>query len=62
MIEYGLSAQEVLDELMHIVRREFFHPKIISCIADTDYIMTHAGNEYLQINALAARIVREAFL
>ena len=62
MIEYGLSAQEVLDELMLIVRREYYHPAIISCIADADYIMTHAGNEYLQINAMAARIVGEVFL
>jgi len=62
MIEYGLSAREVLDELMFIVRREYYHPTIISCIADADYIMTHAGNEYLQVNALAARIVGEVFL
>ncbi|MDD1729183.1 MAG: AAA family ATPase [Methanospirillum sp.] len=62
MIEYGLSAREVLDELLLIVRREYYHPDIISCIADTDYIMTHAGNEYLQMNALAARIVGEVFL
>lgn len=62
MIEYGLSAREVLNELLLIVRREYYHPEIISCIADTDYIMTHAGNEYLQVNALAARIVGEVFL
>ncbi len=62
MIEYGLSAREVLQELMLIVRREYYHPEIISSIADTDYIMTHAGNEYLQMNALAARIVGEVFL
>ena len=62
MIEYGLSAREVLDELMFIVRREYYHPIVISCIADVDYIMTHAGNDYLQINALAARIVGEVFL
>lgn len=62
MIEYGLSAREVLQELMLIVRREYYHPEIISSIADTDYIITHAGNEYLQMNALAARIVGEVFL
>jgi replication factor C small subunit len=62
MIEYGLSGREVLDELMYIIRREYYHPDAISCIADADYIMTHAGNEYLQINALAARIVEEVFL
>lgn len=62
MIEYGLSAREVLLELLLIVRREYYHPDIISCIADTDYLMTHAGNEYLQVNALAARIVGEVFL
>lgn len=62
MIEYGLSAREVLDELLFIVRREYYHPNIISCIADADHVMTHAGNEYLQINALAAKIVQEVFL
>lgn len=62
MIEYGLSAREVLQELMLIVRREYYHPEIISSIADTDYIITHAGNEYLQMNALAAKIVGEVFL
>ncbi|HWQ65215.1 MAG TPA: AAA family ATPase [Methanospirillum sp.] len=62
MIEYGLSAREVLQELMLIVRREYYHPDIISSIADTDYIITHAGNEYLQMNALAAKIVGEVFL
>jgi replication factor C small subunit len=62
MIEYGLSAREVLDELMFIVRREYYHPTVISCIADSDYILSHAGNEYLQVNALAARIVGEVFL
>lgn len=62
MIEYGLSAREVLDELLFIVRREYYHPTAISCIADADYILTHAGNEYLQVNALTARIVGEVFL
>jgi replication factor C small subunit len=62
MIEYGLSAREVLQELMLVVRREYYLPEIISSIADTDYIMTHAGNEYLQMNALAAKIVGEVFL
>lgn len=62
MTEYGLSAQDVIDELMHVVRREYYDPALISCIADTDYIITHAGNEYLQINALTARIVEEVFL
>jgi len=62
MIEYGLSAREVLQELMLVVRREYYLPEIISSIADTDYVMTHAGNEYLQMNALAAKIVGEVFL
>lgn len=62
MIEYGLSGREVLEELLVIVRREYYHPDVISCIADADYILTHAGNEYLQVNALAARIVGEVFL
>lgn len=62
MIDYGLTAREVLEELMYVVRREYYDPALISCIADTDHIITHAGNEYLQINALGARIIQEVFL
>jgi replication factor C small subunit len=62
MIEYGLSAQEVIDELVQVIRREYYDPALVSCIADTDYVLTHAGNEYLQINALSARIIEEVFL
>ncbi|HWQ67606.1 MAG TPA: AAA family ATPase [Methanospirillum sp.] len=62
MIEYGLSATEVLDELRLAARREFYHPDIITYIAEADHTLTHAGNEYIQVNALAARIVNEVFL
>ncbi len=62
MTEYGMSAREVLAELLFVSRREYYHPVIISCLADADYIMTHAGNEYLQVNSLAARIIEEVFL
>ncbi len=62
MIEYGLSGQEVMMQLRDAAHREFNHPRILSCIADTDHILTHAGNEYIQVNALAARIVSEVFL
>jgi replication factor C small subunit len=62
MIEYGMSAREVLSELLFISRREYYHPDIISCIADADHKMTHAGNEFVQMNALAAKIIGDVFL
>lgn len=62
MVTHGLSGREVLEELNHAARREYNDPKITACIAETDYILTHANNEFIQINALAAKIIGEVFL
>lgn len=59
MIEYGLSAREVLSELGNVVKRDFNDPHIACAIADTDWILGHSQNEYLQLNALVAKIARE---
>ncbi len=61
MIEYGLSGRETLRQFHDAVVKEYNDPKIMSTIADTDYILTHAGNEYIQMNAMAAKIVDEVF-
>ena len=61
MILHGLSGKEVLDELNRATRREYNDPRITTCIAETDLQLTHANNEFIQINALAARIVGEVF-
>jgi replication factor C small subunit len=59
MIEYGLSAREVLKEIAEVTRREFNDPRITCALADTDSLLGHSQNEYLQLNALVVRIGRE---
>jgi replication factor C small subunit len=60
MIDYGLSGSEVLYEARTIVQREYNHPAIAIALADAEYRMTHANNEYVQIGAFATGI-REVF-
>jgi replication factor C small subunit len=62
MIEYGLSAGEVLAELRKVLKREYNDPRIACALADTDYLIGHCNNEYIQLNALAARIINEVFV
>jgi replication factor C small subunit len=61
MIEYGLSSREVLRELRAIARREYNDPRIAVAIGETDYIIGHCNNEYIQLNMLSARIIQEIF-
>ncbi|BBL68248.1 AAA family ATPase [Methanoculleus chikugoensis] len=61
MIEYGLSAREVVGELRQAVRREYNHPALAVALADADLRLTHNANDFVQINALLARIAREVF-
>ncbi|MDR2856132.1 MAG: replication protein C [Methanomicrobiales archaeon] len=52
MAEHGLSAREVLRELMHVIRSTYHHPDIVRRIAETDFLLIDAANEYVQMNAL----------
>jgi replication factor C small subunit len=61
MIEYGLAAGEVLAELRKVLKREYNDPRIACALADTDYLIGHCNNEYIQLNAFAARIIDEVF-
>lgn len=54
MIDYGLSGSDVLFEIRTILKREYNHPALAMAIADAEYRMKHANNEYVQIGALAA--------
>jgi replication factor C small subunit len=60
MIDYGLSGSEVIAEIRNVARREYNHPALAMALADADYRMLHANNEYIQIGALTAGI-REVF-
>jgi len=61
MAEHGLSAREVLKELMQTIRSLYNHPDIIRHIAKTDAMLTHASNEYVQMNALLAELSCHSF-
>jgi replication factor C small subunit len=62
IIEYGLSSGEVLQELKAVFKREYNDPRIAIALGDTDYLLSHCNNEYIQLNALAARIIGEIFI
>lgn len=62
MIEYGLSGREVIGELVKTAKREYADPKITCILADTDAILGESGNDFIQINNMAARIISEVFL
>ena len=61
MIEQGLSGREIISMLHKVIGREYNHPSIITVLGDFDAILNHAGNEYLQINALIASLILEVF-
>jgi replication factor C small subunit len=61
MIEYGLTPSEVLEEFRNAVRKDYNDPKVVSLIAETDYKLTQCNNEYIQLNAMIARIAQEVF-
>jgi replication factor C small subunit len=60
MIDYGLSGSEVLYEARTIVQREYNHPTLAIALADAEYRLMHANNEYVQIGAFATGI-RDVF-
>jgi len=62
MIDYGLSGREILEELRIVAMREYNDPRIAIAIADTDYSLGHAGNEFIQLNSLLAQIIKEVFI
>ncbi|HUU76250.1 MAG TPA: AAA family ATPase [Methanoregulaceae archaeon] len=61
MIEYGLSPDEVLQEIRTAAKREYNDPRIAESIGNADYVIRHCNNEYIQLNALVSRIVTEVF-
>ena len=56
MIDYGLSGSDILSEIRLITQREYNHPAISIALADTEFRMHHANNEFVQIGAFATRI------
>jgi replication factor C small subunit len=60
MIDYGLSAHEVISEMRITARREYNHPKIVIELADADTRIGHCNNEFVQIESFITEI-REVF-
>jgi replication factor C small subunit len=56
MIDSGLSGTEVLHGIRTVAQREFNHPALACAIADAEFRMQHANNEYTQMGAFAAEI------
>ncbi|MDN7023565.1 AAA family ATPase [Methanoculleus sp. FWC-SCC1] len=61
MIDYGLSGREVVRELRAAAKREYNHPGIAIELARADHRLGHAANEFVQIDALLADIIRRGF-
>jgi replication factor C small subunit len=61
LIDYGLSGREALLEIRRAVKQEYNDPRIAEILGDADLSMERAGNEFIQMNALVARIIGEVF-
>jgi len=61
LIDYGLSGREALREIHRAVKQEYNDPRIAEILGDADLAMGRAGNEFIQVNALIARIIGEVF-
>ncbi len=61
LIDYGLSGREVLREIRGAVKQEYNDPRIAVILGDADDAMGRAGNEFVQVNSLIARIIGEVF-
>lgn len=61
LIDYGLTGEEVVRELARAADRTYNDPRIAVALADADLLIRRGGSEFIQINALLARISQEVF-
>jgi replication factor C small subunit len=61
LIDYGLSGREVLREIHRAVKQEYHDPRIVRILGEADDAMERAGNEFVQVNAMIARVIQEVF-
>ncbi len=61
LIDYGLSGREVLREVQRAVKQEYNDPRIAEILGEADRSMERAGNEFVQVNAMIARVIQEVF-
>jgi replication factor C small subunit len=61
LIDYGLSGREALREIRRAVKQEYNDPRIALILGEADHSMERAGNEFVQVNAMIARVIQEVF-
>jgi replication factor C small subunit len=61
LIDYGLSGREVIREIHQAVKQEYNDPRIVEIQGEADHSMEQAGNEFVQVNAMIARVIHEVF-
>ena len=61
LIDYGLTGREALREIHRAVRQEYHDPGFVRILGDTDHALDHSGNDFVQVNALIARVIAEVF-
>jgi len=61
LIDYGLTGREALREIHRAVKQEYHDPGIVRILGDTDHALGHAGNDFVQVNAMIARVIAEVF-
>jgi replication factor C small subunit len=61
LIDYGMSGREALREIHRAVRQEYYDPRIVRILGEADHSMGRAGNEFVQVNAMIARVIQEVF-
>jgi replication factor C small subunit len=61
LIDYGLPGREALREIHRAVKQEYHDPGIVRILGDTDHALDRAGNDFVQVNAMIARVIAEVF-
>ncbi|HXW98857.1 MAG TPA: AAA family ATPase [Methanomicrobiales archaeon] len=61
LIDYGLSGREAIREIGQAVKQEYNDPRIAAILGEADSALDRAGNEFVQVNALIARVIGEVF-
>ena len=61
LIDYGLSGRETLREIRRAVKQEYNDPRIVRILGEAYHSMELAGNEFVQVNAMIARVIQEVF-
>jgi replication factor C small subunit len=56
MYDDALTGPELVEELSLAARREDPRPEVALALADADWRLSHAGNEFVQVEALLARL------